>query len=318
MRVAVIGGTRFIGAAAVRHLLRRNHEVVVLHRGEHPNPNAGARVVPVDRADATALGEAIRSAAADAIVDTRSMTGHDADIVTAALRDAALPLITLSSQDVYAQFGAILGHPAPAPEATISEQSPLTIPFPYRHLAGQHGHPDYDKKEVEQRFKEAVQTGDLDAVTVLRLPATFGKGDPARRFGAIVDALDDGDGSLPCIDGGRWKWTHSHVDDVAHAIALATEQVHAGFEIFNVGDEHTPSMGEWARRFAHYMGKALRWVESPGELPDGLHHLGRIAPNVVVDSGRIRRDLGFAETTDVASKVASIVDWAREARNRPA
>ncbi len=36
MRIAIIGGTLFIGHAAAQALIRRGHEVAVLHRGVHP------------------------------------------------------------------------------------------------------------------------------------------------------------------------------------------------------------------------------------------------------------------------------------------
>jgi nucleoside-diphosphate-sugar epimerase len=35
MRVAVVGGTRFIGAAVVENLAAGGHEVLVVHRDEH-------------------------------------------------------------------------------------------------------------------------------------------------------------------------------------------------------------------------------------------------------------------------------------------
>jgi len=35
MRVMVLGGTRFIGAAIVEELAAHGHELLIVHRGEH-------------------------------------------------------------------------------------------------------------------------------------------------------------------------------------------------------------------------------------------------------------------------------------------
>ena len=315
MRIAFVGGPGFIGPAAVRDALGRGHEVVVLHRGVHPNPTEGASAVTVDRADATALAAALEGTRADAVVDTRAMTSTDAQTTVTAAAPLGVPLVVLSSQDVYAQFGGLLGHPGPAPEERITERSPLTVPFPYRHIEGAHRDPDYDKKDVERVFREAVDAGTLERVTILRLPPTYGRGDPARRFGGIVDALDRGDGRLPHRGGARWRWTHGHVDDVGRAIVLAAEARGPGIYVFNVGEAETPTMGEWAERFAAHLGKSLRWEET-AELPAALGHLGEMPNDVVVDTTSIREKLGFVEVTSPDRRTADIVAWARVSRSR--
>ena len=51
MRILVVGGTRFIGAAAVRRLHHLGHDVAVLNRGQSPTaPPEGVRRIRGDRA----------------------------------------------------------------------------------------------------------------------------------------------------------------------------------------------------------------------------------------------------------------------------
>ena len=301
MRIAFIGGTGFIGPVAVRRAIAAGHEVLVIHRGEHPNPNPDAQSIQVDRSKRGALAAAIERAAPDVVVDTRAMTRSDAEITTQAWSGAT---VVLSSQDVYAQFGRLLDHPAPEPEPVITEASPLTVPHPYRHLEGAHGDPDYDKKDVESVFRRASSP-----VSVLRLPAVLGRGDPRRRFGAIVDRLDVGE-HLPHVDGATWRWTRAHVEDVAHAIVLAAEQAPDG--IFNVGDD-APTMREWCERFARHMNVQL-WWEHVSEPPEELRHLGAMKNDVVVSSQAIRDAIGWSEVTSIEQRVADVVAWARESR----
>ena len=301
MRIAFLGGTGFIGPVAVRRALARGHQVAVLHRGEHTNPNADALDMLVDRTDAHALKSALDDFRPDILIDTRAMTRSDAETMRAAWSG---PAVVLSSQDVYAQFGRLLDHPAPEPEAVITEASPLTVPYPYRHLEGAHPEPDYDKKDVEAALRNTP-------CTVLRLPAVYGHGDPRRRFGAIVDALDRGE-HLPHSNGASWRWTRAHVEDVGLAIALAAEHV-GDFRIFNVGDE-APTMQTWAERFATRLDIKL-WWEHVDEVPDELEHLGAMKNDVVVSSEAIREALGYNEITTVDQRAADIVAWARESRS---
>jgi len=314
MHLAFIGGTRFIGPAAVRAALRRGHPVSVLHRGVHENPTPEARSVKVDRTDGDALRKALETVRADVAVDTRAMTRRDAETTVRVVTPLDTPLVVLSSQDVYGQFGALLGHPAPEPEARITESSPLTVPYPYRHIEGAHADPEYDKKDVERVVEDAVARDGLRSATVLRMPPTYGHGDPARRFGGIVDALDDGDGRLPHEGGARWRWTHGHVDDVGLGIVLAAEAGLPGHTVLNLGEPDAPTMGQWAERLAEHVGETVRWVPADGDLPEPLEHLGVMANDVVVDTSRARAMIGYAERTTPAERVADIVAWARASR----
>jgi nucleoside-diphosphate-sugar epimerase len=296
--------------------VRRGHHVTLLHRGHHPNEVRGAESVVVDRADPSALALAIGRARPDVVVDTRAMTRADAESAALALKIHRVPCVVLSSQDVYAQFGAVNGHPAPPPEPRVTEGSPLTVPFPYRGL-GMGGteldYDEYDKKLVERVFEQATQDG-IPAVTVLRLPAVYGARDPKRRFGFVVDSFDAGRRDIPSAGGASWRWTHAHVRDVAHAIVLAAEQTAQGWRVFNVGEAETPTMRDRVEAIAGHMGIAVRWVEHPAPLPDDLAWLGRMPNDLVVDSSLVRASLGFAEVTTARERLDDLIGGLRASR----
>ncbi|PIV98304.1 MAG: NAD-dependent dehydratase [Deltaproteobacteria bacterium CG_4_9_14_3_um_filter_63_12] len=317
MKLTFIGGTRFIGAAAVRRAAAAGHDVTVLHRGEHPNPNPDVRSVQVDRADPLALRKTLEKLAPDVVLDTRAMIRQDAETVVAAMNGLVPKLVVLSSCDVYAQFGRLNGLPAPPPEDRLTEDSPLTVPYPFRGVAEHPGGPDYDKKQVEAVCLAAVAKSQLGSVTCLRLPAVYGSGDYQRRFGGLVDALDGAvaEVTLP-RQGGAWRWTHAHVEDVAHAIVLAAERAGPGGHVYNVGEAETPTMSERVEDFARELGVAVTWREVDGELPAAFGLLGRMECDLVVDSERIRRELGFAEVTSPEERVADLLAWCRATQNQ--
>lgn len=309
MNIAFVGGTRFIGHFAVEAALARGHAVSVLHRGQTPTDHPAVTDIWVDRGDRDALRRALERARPDVVVDTRSMLRSDAEGVVAAVTALAVPVVVLSSQDVYAQFGRLNGLPAPEPEVEVDERSPLTIPFPFRGIGGHEAGPDYDKKEVEAVFRASGLT-----VRVLRLPGVYGPRDPRRRFWAFVDRLDAGERAFPRQGGGTFRWTHAHVRDVAHAIVLAAESSREGFAVYNVGEAPTPTQSQRVEALAACMGVELTWIESPSALPDDLASLGVMPNDLVVSSRALREELGF---TEVTTPEACWLDVVRSARNRP-
>ncbi|MEZ4294680.1 MAG: NAD-dependent epimerase/dehydratase family protein [Polyangiaceae bacterium] len=312
MKLAILGGTRFIGHATAAHAAHRGHEVFVLHRGQHPCEMASVQPIAVDRQDPSALCETLARLAPDALIETRAMTEVEAEVTALALKVLALPAVVLSSQDVYAQFGRLNGLPAPDPEPVITESSPLTIPFPFRDLGAHDGGPDYDKKLVEKVFSEAVNEG-APGVMVLRLPIVYGPRDYRRRFGGILDRLDRGERVLPCSGAAQGRITHAYVADVAHAIVLAAEQIRRGIRIYNVGEEMTPSARERVVALAEVAGLPFEWEEVQ-ETPPELWFLGRLPNDLVVDSGLLRSELGFRELTTERERLSETIEWLRTSR----
>jgi len=240
------------------------------------------------------------------------MNMSDAETTVLALAIAPAPCVVLSSQDVYAAWGPLLGYGGPQPAEELTEGSPMmTVRFPYRGKEHDGGD-DYDKKDVEEVFRRAaLQT--LPSVCVLRLPAVYGRRDYRRRFGAIVDALDRGD-DVPCAGGAMFRWTHAHVRDVAHAIVLAAEKARPGFSLYNVGEATTPTMHDRVEAIARAAVRAVRWRETPEPLPDAFAVLGRVPASEVVSSAKIRAELGYTEITSPDERVNDLVAWCRETR----
>ncbi|MBI3200797.1 MAG: NAD-dependent epimerase/dehydratase family protein [Myxococcales bacterium] len=308
MHLAFIGGTRFIGRAAARRALAAGHRVSVLHRGQHACDVKGAVDVRVDRQDPSALCAALARAAPDAVIDTRAMTRADAQVTVLALRLLGVPAVVLSSADVYAQFGRLNGHPAPEVEALVVESSPLTVPHPFRGMAGDHP-ADYDKKDVEHELEQAGV-----AALVLRLPAVYGSGDHRRRFGGVVDRLDAGQRELPLQGGGVFRQSHAHVEDVAHAIVLGAERWRTGFAAMNVAERATPTMRERADAIADAMGTRIEWRDEPGDLPPDLGFLGRMPNDLVLGTELVRRRLGFDEVTTNDARLRDLITGLRKSR----
>jgi len=102
------------------------------------------------------------------------------------------------------------------------------------------------------------------------------------------------------------------VDDVAQGLALAAVHPAAAGRTYNVAPAAASSQATWARRIA----RRLRWTgEIRAVARDGLDEAGRRALDaldlrypLVLDSRRIRAELGYAEVTGPAEALRRTIE----------
>jgi nucleoside-diphosphate-sugar epimerase len=308
MRLLVLGGTGFVGGAAVRRLREEGCDVVAFHRGES---SGGARTIRGDRRDLSRFRGEFERFRPDVVVDTIAYTEKDAEDLVRTFRGIAGRTLVLSSQDVYAAYGRLLRlESGPRDALPLSEDAPLRESrYPYRAMAkpGEMAY-DYEKILVER----VARTEPALPATVLRLPSVYGPGDPRHRLRPYLGRMSDPELLLDRAKAA-WRWTRGYVEDVAHAIVLACRDSRAAGKTFNVGEADALSEGDWIRA----IGKAVGWngevrtVERE-ELPEGLGEPYDFAQDLAADTGRIRDDLGFREPIGRAEGLRRTVAWERD------
>ena len=305
MRVLVLGGTGLTGPHVVRRLHQLGHEVTVYHRGQHAaHLPQGVRVL---RGAFYRLPEELRSPAPDVVVHMWAMTEAIGKGFVQHFRGAAGRAVVISSADVYRAYGRLQRlESGSAGEIPIGEDGPLreTL-FPYRGMMKEDS-PDwmrqYDKILVE---RAVMGHPDLPS-TILRYPAVYGAGDSYHRFRAWIHKMESG-GDMQVQDAyARWRWTHGYVENVAEAVVLAVADERATNRIYNVGEAETPTIAERIEELGRAAGWQGRVVPAPiEELPhDFAHHL-------VVDTTRIRQELGYAEVVGREEGLARTIAWER-------
>jgi len=288
MRILVVGGTGFVGGAIARALRDRGHEVTVYHRGstaaapgvrDRCSPDAG---IPVLRFPADLRPEIVVHAVPVGEADARAAMD--------AFRSIARRMIAISSGDVYRAYGALLGNEESAPGALV-ETSPLRQrEYPYgRGPIDTRWGPlrDYEKLHVER----AVLGDPLLPGTVLRLGKVYGPGD---------DALTPWLAALRQARAVRirpqWRWTHVYVEDVGQAVAVVVENDAAAGRVYNVGERVSPTQ----------LGR-LELLARVARLPVAFDPEPGTAPDLVLDSTRIREELRFTDTP-AEDALAKMVD----------
>jgi nucleoside-diphosphate-sugar epimerase len=317
MRVLLIGGTGFIGPFVRAQLERLGHEVFTLHRPRtHAAP--AAREIFVDRRRLADSATELRALAPDVVVDMILSSGRQARDLMSVFSGATSRVVALSSCDVYRACGVLHGsEPGVLEPLPLTESSPLRAnlqtypPDRIRMLQQVFGWLDdeYDKIPVEQ---EILGNPDLPG-TVLRLPMVYGPGDPLHRFHPLVKRMDDRRAVILFEKKfAAWRSPRGYVENVAAAIALAATSDRAAGRIYNVGDAESFSELEWALQVAAAAGWDGNFVTKPADqTPAHLVWPGNLDQHWVVDTTRIREELGYREPIARADAIRRTVEWER-------
>jgi nucleoside-diphosphate-sugar epimerase len=312
MRVLVLGGTNFIGPPVVERLREAGHDVTLFHRGENESDSlSDVPHIHGDRAQLDDFAEDFRRLSPDVVLDTAPMFERDAVAAMRVFRGVARRIVAISSSDVYRAYGRLHGsEPGPIEPVPLTEDAPLREKlYPYR---GQRGGrmDDYDKIPVERAVMSAP---DLPG-TVLRLPAVHGERDYQHRLFMEVARIDAKRPALLVSESeSSWRWARAYVGNVADAIVLAATNERAARRVYNVAEPRTPTQIEWLRDVGRIAGWPGDVVVVPDELmppsPSGVAN--NYAQPMVVDSTRIREELGYAERVSWDEGIARAIAWER-------
>ena len=311
-RVAVMGGTRFVGAAAVWELVGTGHEVLVAHRGVHElEPDVALDVAEHclgDREDLLVEGGPVERFGPEVIIDTfggGATAAKGEQLVDAAARCGAERLVVVSSCDVYQAYvdaglgdgsGRKLLPPTPLP---ISEDSPRrTEPYP----GAVSGH---DNVAMEDSVAEFSGT-----VVILRPGAIYGPGDYLCREWPLVRRVLEKRKELKIPAAGAQIFHRVAVERVAHAlVAAATARIPEVPHPWacNVVDPY-----DWTYAgLAAEIGRLLDWEWEPKEVSfDEAIHPWRVTSPLVVSDVRLREVLAIPSgRPDPRDALAATVRW---------
>ncbi len=318
MRILVIGGTNFMGPLVVRSLSQQGHEITVFHRGQtQADLPKGVREILGDRRPIANSAAELQHLAPEVVLDMIPAIEQDAREIMSVFTGVARRVVAISSQDVYRAFGRVNGKESgPVDTVPITEDSPLRESlYPYRgETPREQDDPrrwqdDYDKILVE---RVVMNDPELPG-TVLRLPMVYGPGDYQHRLFNYLKHMDDNRPAILMDEAeARWRCIHGYVENVADAIALAVTGERAAGRIYNVGEPFTFTMAEWVDKIGQTAGWQGRVVLVPrGRLPEPLRWGINAEQDIVVDSSRIRMELGYEERVSLDEALKRTIAWER-------
>ena len=296
MRFIVTGGMGFFGSVLMDYLLTSGHEVLSLDRLIDPQLADRFRHVQVDIEDRDSLKGAVKSfGPVDAIFHVAAVLAHDKSSfsrmwssnvegtgnVMEVARELGIGRVVFTSSNCV--FAASFPQP-------INESAPTSPIEPYGH----------SKLEAEKVI--ASYSADVSGVSI-RCPTIIGAG----RLGLLsilFDFVREGRRIYLLGDGSN-RYSFIYAEDLARACLLAVTSSASG--IYHIGSSNVPTMRQLYTDLYDFAGKPARLVclpEAPavvalkllnrlGLSPLGPYHYRMLAANVVFDTSKIQRDLGW-------------------------
>ena len=290
-RVAVLGGSRFIGYAVVEALLAKGCRVITVNRGRTPVRYTGpVGHVMADRMDPAGYSRALAGIDTDCVVDMTAYQPTETRVVLDAFRGRIARLVHISTLSVYRW-------PFSSP---VSEDAPLET-----NPCNTYG---FEKVGCE-RLLFSESTVHLPW-TILRLPPVFGPGDPVSREVWLYRQIFK---KKPIVVPPRpYRCQNLFISDAAEAVCALIESPRAAGRIYNAGG-FPFTLEEYVDLLAGFAGmepqmiRAERWVlEQSGADPQKIPYF--FEGDLVLDTRRIFNETGFTPQWDLKKGVAAIAN----------
>ncbi len=304
MRVVVVGGTRFVGPAAVGGLVAAGHEVAVAHGGAHEHPGVmEVEHLHGERDLLLGVGGPIEAWEPDVIVDTfpGGATAAKAEGLARAAARTGARVVAISSVDVY-QHGVDSGMGDGGGTLAMTVD-PIPLGEDARRRVGPYpgASPGHDNVAMEDALERAGC-----AAVLLRPGAIYGPHRSVREW-TLVRKVALGERRLPLPDGGVQLFHRVALDRVANAIVAAVERPADGLWACNVVDPVDRDYSGLARR----IGELLDWEWEPEKVAfNGADHPWQVSHPMLASDRRLRADLGVGpDQPDPDEALRGTVEW---------
>jgi nucleoside-diphosphate-sugar epimerase len=294
----VVGGTGPTGPHIVNGMLERGYEVTLFHRGFHESDE----LPPVEHIHGDPhFRETIEE----------SLAGRDFDVVLALYGRIRFLAEVMSGR--CQQFVSVGGAPGirgqMAPErvspfglmGVLDEHAP-TVSDPEESNAG------YKIAITEQQILELHDRGAFSA-THLRYPQIYGPRQVTPREWSVVRRVLDGRRTMIVPDGGLVLRSRSSARNAAHAVLLAVDEPAAGAgRLYNVAEDEQYTVRQWHELVAAAAGGEVEIVSLPEELARPFHSIPRPRNHMLLDTRRIRDELGYRDVISTRDAIQETVD----------
>ncbi len=313
MKIVIIGGTNFIGPPVIRHLTQMGHEVTIFHRGKTTAQlPAGVHEILGERKNIIQIKEKLQQLSPKVVLDMIAYTEHDVRALFEALENIQARVVAVSSMDVYQAYDVLLGKESNIVPVPLTEDSPLrTSLYPFREMPNKplQAPDDYEKILVEK----VVMSNPHLPGTIIRLPMVYGENDPLHRLFPYLQRIDDNRRVIILPESvANWRASYGYVENVAYAIALVVTDMRATNRIYHVADIENKNEAE---RIAQ-VGKIAQWqgqvvIVPESQLPPDWKLPLNVKQDWLVDSTRIRQELGYKEIVSSHEALQRTINWQR-------
>ncbi|MCC6407304.1 MAG: SDR family NAD(P)-dependent oxidoreductase [Planctomycetes bacterium] len=309
MKVLVTGGAGFIGSHVCEKLLARGDEVVVLDNfNDFYDPrikrrNAAllgrAKVVEGDLRDRELVASLFAKERFDALVHLAAMAGVRPSLldplhyVDVNLRGTMILLEELrkapQTRFVFASSSSVYGANDRVPFKESDD-----IPHPVSPYAS--------TKRAGELFAWTHHHLYGIPTTCLRFFTVYGpRQRPEMAIAKFVKAIDEGK-AIPFFGDGSTRRDYTYVDDIVDGVVRSLDRCQ-GYEIYNLGESATTSLGELVDLIGKAVGREPILDRQPLQPGDVLI--------TYADVTKAKEKLGYRPTTPIADGLVRYVAWYR-------
>ncbi len=308
----VIGGTGPTGPPLVDGLLDRGYDVTIFHTGRHELAD-GPDIPHVhgNPFDATSIKEAL----SDRRFDVAIATYGRVRLLAEHLAGRCDQFLAVGGTPVYDGYVNPMSRFPSGMDIPVRESShPLVAPTDERNS----GYRTAPIRRTEDAVFALGAEGAFRA-SYLRYPTIYGPRNPHAWEWTVVRRVLDGRPWMILSDDGRGIHSRASARNAAHAILCAVDQPDAAAgKAYNVADEELVSIRQWAELVADAAGRRLEIRSVPGELPSpgwAVMAFGyQATASCVLDTSRIRDELGYRDVQTLREGLAETVNWMLEHR----
>jgi nucleoside-diphosphate-sugar epimerase len=301
MDALVIGGTGPTGPFIIEGLVERGYRPVILHRGTHEvDFVAQYEHLHADPHFEEPVREVLGNRKFDLVIASYGRLRLLVDV----LADHTDRLITIGGTVYRRQQWS-----APADETAQREVSHKLVAR---------------VQQTEEAIFARHEDGTFN-LTHLRYPNLYGPRQLAPREWSVIRRILDGRRTIPVMDGGLTLESRAYVENAAYAVLLTVDQPDkSSGRTYHVADQITPTDGERAMAIAQAMGADITLVNYPREAGRpayfwgggrNLEYMGTEGPppthHKLLDSSRIRDELGFVDVVGFEEGIRRTVDYYR-------
>jgi len=299
MDILVIGGTGPSGPLIVNGLVARGHQVTILHTGRHEvdtlPPQSVVPHIHADPFDEASFREGLGARNWDVVF---AMYGR-LRMITEVLVGRTPRVFSIGGIPVYPGFG------------NAGDCFPAGMQIPCYEGDAAAG-PEVTQK-IRRIYESEQQTFERHPdATHFRYPYIYGPNQVVPREWPIVRRALDRRSHLIVAEGGLTLFSHAYVENAAHAVLLAVDQIdRSAGRVYNVTDDYQFTLAQVAEVVMDETGHRMELVSLPFEAARSAYATiqNNTAHHRVVDAGLIRAELGYRDLVDPLDGLRRTIRW---------
>ena len=299
MKALVIGGSGPTGPFIINGLLARGYQVTVLHRGFHEVEYAKpVEHIHTDPYFPEPVKEALGDRRFDVAIVTYGRTRHIADILAGRVKH----LLTASGSPAYLGWLEQAQAPNGRLVGPLREDDPVVRDPSVNKLCSL-------VVATEDSLLEHGKKGDFQT-TIFRYPNIYGPRMLNPREWCVVRRVRDGRKFMILPFGGMTFHERTYAENAAHAFMLAVERPSAAAgQVYNLAEERKYSLRQVAEVVLEVMGAKMEFLDLPWDWAEAGKPYIRHWHHKLLDSTKIRQQLGYTEFVPTAEAMRRTVEW---------